>query len=84
MAGLDPGVAKPVTPSDGTVFEPVNGFQKNQTVPASVKSQSHVQRQLAEAEVQNSVSAFPHHQYPQGLPSQTRHDSQQQPRSGSH
>ncbi|EBG2395669.1 transposase [Salmonella enterica subsp. enterica] len=30
MAGLDAGVANPVTLSDGTVFEPVNSFQKNQ------------------------------------------------------
>ncbi|EBG8827453.1 transposase [Salmonella enterica] len=30
MVGLDVGVAKLATLSDGTVFEPVNSFQKNQ------------------------------------------------------
>uniref|UniRef100_UPI002FBEB7DB RNA-guided endonuclease InsQ/TnpB family protein n=1 Tax=Escherichia coli TaxID=562 RepID=UPI002FBEB7DB len=30
MVGLDAGVAKLATLSDGTVFEPVNSFQKNQ------------------------------------------------------
>ncbi len=29
MVGLDAGVAKLATLSDGTVFEPVNSFQKN-------------------------------------------------------
>lgn len=33
MVGLDAGVAKLTTLSDGTVFEPVNSFQKNQRKP---------------------------------------------------
>ncbi|EBS1478548.1 transposase [Salmonella enterica subsp. enterica serovar Saintpaul] len=41
MAGLDAGVAKLATLSDGTVFEPVNSFQKNQ------KKLARLQRQLS-------------------------------------
>ncbi len=39
--GLDAGVAKLATLSDGTVFEPVNSFQKNQ------KTLARLQRQLS-------------------------------------
>lgn len=41
MIGLDAGVAKLATLSDGTVFEPVNSFQKNQ------KKLARLQRQLS-------------------------------------
>ncbi|EDX4102334.1 transposase [Salmonella enterica] len=41
MVGLDVGVAKLATLSDGTVFEPVNSFQKNQ------KKLAVLQRQLS-------------------------------------
>ncbi|EBS3610383.1 transposase, partial [Salmonella enterica subsp. enterica serovar Poona] len=41
MVGLDTGVAKLATLSDGTVFEPVNSFQKNQ------KKLARLQRQLS-------------------------------------
>ena len=41
MIGLDAGVAKLATLSDGTVFEPVNSFQKNQ------KTLARLQRQLS-------------------------------------
>ncbi len=41
MVGLDAGVAKLATLSDGTVFEPVNSFQKNQ------KTLARLQRQLS-------------------------------------
>ncbi|EPK2333659.1 RNA-guided endonuclease InsQ/TnpB family protein [Escherichia coli] len=41
MVGLDAGVAKLATLSDGTVFEPVNSFQKNQ------KKLVRLQRQLS-------------------------------------
>lgn len=41
MVGLDAGVAKLATLSDGTVFEPVNSFQKNQ------KKLARFQRQLS-------------------------------------
>lgn len=41
MVGLDAGVAKLATLSDGTVFEPVNSFQKNQ------KKLAKLQRQLS-------------------------------------
>ncbi|EHF4937016.1 IS200/IS605 family element transposase accessory protein TnpB [Enterobacter hormaechei] len=41
MAGLDAGVAKLATLSDGTVFKPVNSFQKNQ------KKLALLQRQLS-------------------------------------
>ncbi|HFU8371495.1 TPA: RNA-guided endonuclease InsQ/TnpB family protein [Escherichia coli] len=41
MVGLDAGVAKLATLSDGTVFEPVNSFQKNQ------KKLARLQRQLS-------------------------------------
>ncbi len=39
MVGLDAGVAKLATLSDGTVFEPVNSFQKNQKKPARLQRQ---------------------------------------------
>ncbi|WP_219861008.1 transposase, partial [Corynebacterium diphtheriae] len=41
MVGLDAGVAKLATLSEGTVFEPVNSFQKNQ------KTLARLQRQLS-------------------------------------
>lgn len=41
MVGLDTGMAKLATLSDGTVFEPVNSFQKNQ------KKLARLQRQLS-------------------------------------
>ncbi|HII1956952.1 TPA: RNA-guided endonuclease InsQ/TnpB family protein, partial [Escherichia coli] len=41
MVGLDAGVAKLATLSDGTVFEPVNSLQKNQ------KKLARLQRQLS-------------------------------------
>ncbi len=41
IVGLDAGVAKLATLSDGTVFEPVNSFQKNQ------KTLARLQRQLS-------------------------------------
>ncbi|EER8618004.1 IS200/IS605 family element transposase accessory protein TnpB, partial [Escherichia coli] len=41
MVGLDAGVARLATLSDGTVFEPVNSFQKNQ------KKLARLQRQLS-------------------------------------
>ena len=41
IVGLDAGVAKLATLSDGTVFEPVNSFQKNQ------KNLARLQRQLS-------------------------------------
>lgn len=41
MIGLDAGVAKLATLSDGTVFKPVNSFQKNQ------KTLARLQRQLS-------------------------------------
>ena len=51
MVGLDAGVAKLATLSDGTVFEPVNSFQKNQKTPARLqrrlKPQGQIQQQLA-------------------------------------
>ena len=37
--GLDAGVAKPATLSDGTVFAPVNNFQKNQEEPGRLQRQ---------------------------------------------
>ncbi|EFA4195005.1 RNA-guided endonuclease InsQ/TnpB family protein [Escherichia coli] len=40
MVGLDAGVAKLATLSDGTVFEPVNSFQKNQKKLARLQRQS--------------------------------------------
>ncbi|MDA4161258.1 transposase, partial [Escherichia coli] len=39
MVGLDAGVAKLATLSDGTVFEPVNSFQKNQKTLARLQRQ---------------------------------------------
>ncbi|POT57442.1 transposase [Citrobacter amalonaticus] len=39
MVGLDAGVAKLATLSDGTVFEPVNSFQKNQKKLATLQRQ---------------------------------------------
>ncbi len=39
MVGLDAGVAKLATLSDGTVFEPVNSFQKNQKKLARLQRQ---------------------------------------------
>lgn len=39
MAGLDTGVANPVTLTDGTVFEPVNSFQKKQKKLATLQRQ---------------------------------------------
>ncbi|MGM7760830.1 RNA-guided endonuclease InsQ/TnpB family protein [Yersinia enterocolitica] len=39
MVGLDAGVAKLATLSDGTVFEPVNSFQKNQKKLAALQRQ---------------------------------------------
>ncbi|EAA4085120.1 transposase, partial [Salmonella enterica subsp. salamae] len=39
MAGLDAGVAKLATLSDGTVFKPVNSFQKNQKKLALLQRQ---------------------------------------------
>ncbi|KEM56610.1 putative transposase, partial [Escherichia coli 6-319-05_S4_C3] len=36
---------------------------------ATVKPQGQIQQQLAEAETQNTVSAFPYRKYPQRLPS---------------
>lgn len=39
MVGLDAGVAKLATLSDGTVFEPVNSFQKNQKKLAGLQRQ---------------------------------------------
>lgn len=39
ISGLDAGVAKLVTPSDGTVFELVNSIQKNQRTLAKLHSQ---------------------------------------------
>ncbi|MDL4915527.1 MAG: transposase [Enterobacterales bacterium endosymbiont of Blomia tropicalis] len=39
MAGLDAGVAKLATLSDGTVFEPVNSFQKNKKKLAALQRQ---------------------------------------------
>ena len=41
MVGLDAGVAKLATLSDGTIFDPVNSFQKNQ------KTLARLQRQLS-------------------------------------
>ncbi|XPE56057.1 transposase [Shigella flexneri] len=53
VAGCDAGVAKLATLSgDGTVFEPVNSFQKNREeageTSATVKPQGQIQQQLAE------------------------------------
>ncbi|EYU71517.1 transposase, partial [Escherichia coli O111:NM str. 03-3484] len=36
---------------------------------ATVKPQGQIQQQLAEAETQNTATAFPYRKYPQGLPS---------------
>lgn len=55
MVGLDAGVAKLATLSDGTVFEPVNSFRKPEDAgetSATVKPQGQIQQQLAEAETQ--------------------------------
>ncbi|EFN4795088.1 transposase [Escherichia coli] len=41
LVGLDAGVSKLATLSDGTVFEPVNSFKKNQ------KKLARLQRQLS-------------------------------------
>ncbi|EGM8072032.1 transposase [Escherichia albertii] len=40
IVGLDAGMAKLATLSDGTVFEPVNIFQKNQKKQARLQHQS--------------------------------------------
>ncbi|MCJ7931295.1 transposase, partial [Aeromonas sp. LsrichE-8G] len=39
MVGLDAGIAKLATLSDGTVFEPVNSFKTNQTKLARLQRQ---------------------------------------------
>ncbi|KZO78729.1 transposase, partial [Escherichia coli] len=51
---------------------------------AAVKPQGQIQQQLAEAEMQNTATAFPYRKYPQGLPSQSHNDRQQKPRNDSH
>ncbi|MDG5523467.1 transposase [Escherichia coli] len=50
MVGLDAGVAKLATLSDGTVFEPVNSFQKNQ------KTLARLQRQLSRRDYLHKVT----------------------------
>ena len=69
MIGLDAGVAKLATLSDGTVFEPVNSFRKPEDAgetSATVKPQGQIQQQqLAEAETQNTATAFLYRKYPQ-------------------
>ncbi len=87
MVGLDAGVAKLATLSDGTVLEPVNSFQKTEDAgetSATVKPQGQIQQQLAEAETQNTATAFLYRKYPQGLPSQSHNGRQQKPRNDSH
>ncbi len=63
MVGLDAGVAKLATLSDGTVFEPVNSFQKKPEdageTSATVKPQGQIQQQLAEAETQKYSDCIP-------------------------
>ncbi len=63
MIGLDAGVAKLATLSDGTVFEPVNSFQKKPEdageTSATVKPQGQIQQQLAEAETQKYSDCIP-------------------------
>ncbi|EHU68686.1 hypothetical protein ECDEC3D_5351, partial [Escherichia coli DEC3D] len=70
MVGLDAGVAKLATLSDGTVFGPVNSFQKNQKTLARLQRQLSrkvkIQQQLAEAETQNTATAFLYRKYLQG------------------
>ena len=88
MVGLDAGVAKLATLSDGTVFEPVNSFQKNQ------KTLARLQRQLSrKVKFSNNWQKqkrkiqrlhFLYRKYPQGLPSQSHNGRQQKPRNDSH
>ena len=56
MVGLDAGIAKLATLSDGTVFEPVNSFKTNQTklarLQTPVEQKGKVQQQLEETKSQ--------------------------------
>ncbi|EAA0704443.1 hypothetical protein DLU39_19920 [Shigella boydii] len=84
MVGLDAGVAKLATLSDGTVFEPVNSFQKNQKTLArlqrqlsrKVKFSNNWQKQKRKIQRLHSCIA--------GLPSQSHNGRQQKPRNDSH
>ncbi|ERD05528.1 putative transposase family protein [Escherichia coli B105] len=88
MVGLDAGVAKLATLSDGTVFGACKQFSEKPEdageTSATVKPQGQIQQQLAEAETQNTATAFLYRKYLQGLPSQSHNDRQQKPRNDSH
>ena len=71
-------VSTPVHPSALMV-----GLDAGET-SATVKPQGQIQQQLAEAETQNTATAFLYRKYPQGLPSQSHNDRQQKPRNDSH
>ncbi len=74
MVGLDAGVTKLATLSDGTVYQPVNSFK------ASQRKLAMLQRQLSrkvkfsaswQKQKKNPASALTHCQYPARLPSQS-------------
>ncbi|EHW84328.1 transposase, IS605 OrfB family domain protein [Escherichia coli DEC10F] len=58
--------------------------QKAGETSVPVKPQGQIQQQLAEAETQNTATAFPYHKYLQGLPLQSHNDRQQKTRNDSH
>lgn len=58
MVGLDTGVTKLATLSDGTVYQPVNRFNASQ-------------RKLPKTEAKNPASSLAYGQYPARLPSQS-------------
>ncbi len=85
MVGLDAGVAKLATLSDG-IFEPVNSFEKpedagglQRQLSRKVKFSNNWQKQ--KRKIQRLI---PYRKYPQGLPSQSHNGRQQKPRNDSH
>lgn len=87
MVGLDAGIAKLATLSDGTVFEPVNSFKTNQTKLARLQRQ--LSKKVSSAATgrnksQDPAAALTYRQYPPRLPSQGHNDYQQKPRDDRH
>ncbi|EAS0615067.1 transposase [Salmonella enterica] len=73
IVGLDAGVTKLATLSDGTVYQPVNSFKANQRKLAALQRRlsRKVKFSLSETEAENPVPVLAYCQYPARLPSQS-------------
>jgi len=86
VVGIDMGIARFATLSNGSHIEPLNSFRRHETAlrrsPAGDEPQDQVQQQLEKSQIESSEDVCPYRQHPPRLPAQGHDHDQPKPRDG--